>query len=102
MLGSPVPRVRGGALAANLERRRIAWLSFDGEALRFIVCGTTIIVAAAGTAWTARLAIEGRALDHLPKRLRDPVSVSIWDGKLNIGNRTWVLAQQDEAPENSV
>lgn len=89
-------------IAATTADSDLAWLSFDGETLRFIVCGATVIVAATGTAWNARHAIKGRELDHLPKRLRDPVPVSIWDGKLSIGNRAWSLAQQEPAPEKPV
>jgi hypothetical protein len=81
------------ALAAAASESDLAWLAFDGEALRVAVCGATVIVPAAGKAWDTRYAIKGTELDHLPKRLTDPVLVSIWDGKLTIGNRVWTLAQ---------
>ena len=74
----------------------LVWLSFDGEVLRISVCGATVVVPAAGTAWHICYAIKGTALDHLPKRLNDPVLVSIWDAKLTIGNKVWTLVQSDK------
>jgi hypothetical protein len=67
------------AVAASASDTDLVWLAFDGEALRVAVCGLTVIVPATGTAWHTRYAIKGAELDHLPKRLTDPVRVSVWD-----------------------
>ena len=86
------------AVAAAASESDIVWLAFDGEALRIAGCGTTVIIPAKGTAWYGRYAIKATQIDHLPKRLRDPVLVSIWDAKLTIDNRIWTLIQPDQAP----
>lgn len=83
-------------VAAAASETDLVWLAFDGEALRVAGCGMTIIVPAAGIAWHTRYAIKGAELDHLPKRLSDPVLVSVWDDKLTIGNRVWSLVRSDQ------
>ncbi len=84
------------SMAATANDRDFVSLAFDGEALRISACGRTFIVQAAGTAWKECYAIKATALDHLPKRLTNPVPVSIWEAKLTIGNRVWSLVDQDE------
>lgn len=46
-----------------------------------------IIVPATGTAWDNRYAIKTAQLDRFPKRLSDPVEVSVWDTLLTISGR---------------
>ena len=46
--------------------------------------------ALTGTAWDSRYSIRANQLDHLPKRLTDPVVVSVWDAKPTIGKRVWM------------
>jgi hypothetical protein len=48
-------------------------------------CGAAVIVPATGTAWDARYAINAKQLDHLPKRLTDPVVIGVWEGRLSVG-----------------
>ncbi len=79
-------------LAAIASECDLVWLAFDGEALRITGCGATIIVPATGTAWDTRYAIKGTKLDHLPKRLSDPVVIGVWEGKLTIGKRVWNIS----------
>jgi hypothetical protein len=71
-------------LADSVSASDLVWLSFDGETLRIAGCGATVIVPATGTAWNARYAISARQLDHLPKRLADPVVISVWEGRLTV------------------
>ena len=85
-----------GALEANL-----VWLSFDGETLRIAGCGETIIVPATGTVWDTRYAILAKQLDRLPTRLTSLVHVTMWDGRLSIGNRGWMLAQSEKTTSES-
>jgi hypothetical protein len=56
----------------------LLWLAFDGEALKFTSGETLIVLPATGTAWDTRYAIKKVQLDRLPKRVSDPVEVSIW------------------------
>ena len=60
----------------------LLWFAFDGEALRIAGCGTAVILPATGNAWDLRYAIKGRKLNHLPRRLADPVVIGVWDGRL--------------------
>jgi hypothetical protein len=83
-------------LAAAASESDLVWLAFDGETLRIAGYGTTIIVPAIGTAWDTHYAVKGTELNHLSKRLTDPVLISVWDAKLTIGNRAWNLAQPDQ------
>jgi hypothetical protein len=92
-----IKKLRAGAAAAS--ETDLVWLAFDGEALRVAVRGATIVIPAAGTAWHARYAIKATGLDHLPRRLTDPVRVSIWDTRLTIGNRVWSLVRSDQVAE---
>jgi hypothetical protein len=89
------------AVATAASESDLGWLVFDGEALRVSVCETTVIIPATGTAWDARYPIRAKQLVHLPKRLTDPVVVSVWDAKLTIGNRVWTLTQPDLATKGS-
>ena len=73
----------------------LLWFAFDGEALRIAGCGTAVILPATGNAWDLRYAIKGRKLNHLPRRLADPVVIGVWDGRLSIGRRAWTLAQSE-------
>lgn len=63
---------------------------FDGEALK-IRCGEESIAAAAtGKAWTECYVLKARELGELPNRLtRLQVTVSIWQGFLEIANRRY-------------
>lgn len=89
------------AVATTASESDLGWLIFDGEALRVSVRGTTVIVPATGTAWDSRYSIRAKHLDHLPKRLTDPVVVSVWDAKLKIGNRVWTLTPPDHVTNGS-
>jgi hypothetical protein len=70
----------------------LVWFEFNGETLKITGCGTTVIVPATGRAWDSRVAIRAKQLDHLPKRLTDPVVIAVWEGRLSIGRRAWSLA----------
>jgi|ERR1700738_2956146 hypothetical protein len=78
------------------QRRRTP-ASPEGEALRIAGCGTTVIVPAIGTAWDARYAIKATQLDHLPKRLTNPVVIAVWEGSLSVGRRVWNLAESERS-----
>jgi hypothetical protein len=80
-------------LAPGASQDDLLWLAFDGETLRFTSGETVIIVPATGTAWDNRYAIKTAQLDSFPKRLSNPVEVSVWDTMLTISGRAWKLAQ---------
>lgn len=84
------------ALADAASDSDVVWIGFDGDALRIAGCGTAVIVPATGTAWKARYAIKTKQLDHLPKRLTDPVVIDMWEGRLSIGRHVWNLAQSEQ------
>ena len=69
----------------------LAWLTFDGEVLRFTIGDAAVTVPAAGRPWSDRYAIRAIELKLLPKRLTDPVWIDIWDATLGVGNRRWQL-----------
>src|SRR5262245_55436877 len=73
----------------------LVWLSFNGETLRIAGCGATVIVPAIGTAWDARYAIKATQLDHLPKRLANPVVIGVWEERLTIGRQVWNLVESE-------
>jgi hypothetical protein len=70
----------------------VASISFDGEILRIVCNGSTVIVPANGAPWVASYAVSASQLANLPRRLTDPVLISVWDGKISIGNGVWILA----------
>ena len=82
-----VRKLKEAAKAA--DDHDLAHISFDGEILRFSVRDTTVPMPAAGTAWNDRYAIRASQLEQLPVRLNSFVHVSLWEGRLNIGNRVW-------------
>jgi hypothetical protein len=79
------------AIAEQCSGSELAWLAFDGEAVRFTIGEVVMIVPASGKAWPARYAIGANELRLLPKRLTDPVLIDIWDTTLGIGARRWQL-----------
>lgn len=70
----------------------LASVSFDGEILRIACNGSTVTVPAVGAPWVTSYAVSASQLANLPRRLTDPVRISVWDGKIAIGNRAWNLA----------
>jgi hypothetical protein len=82
-------------LADCASESDLVWLSFNGETLRIDGCGATVIVAATGRAWDAHYAIKATQLDHLPKRLTNPVVIAVWEGRLSVGRRVWNLAESE-------
>jgi hypothetical protein len=38
---------------------------------------------------------KGPQLDHLPKRLDNPVVIDVWEGRLPVGGRVWNLADSE-------
>jgi hypothetical protein len=82
-------------LADSASESDLVWVSFNGETLRIAGCGATVIVPAIGTAWDARYAIKATQLDHLPKRLANPVVIGVWEGRLTIGRQVWNLAESE-------
>ena len=87
-------------LANSASESDLVWVSFNGEALRIAGCGTTVIVPAIGTAWDAHYAIKAPQLDHLPKRLTNPVVIAVWEGRLSVGRRVWNLAESERLPRH--
>jgi hypothetical protein len=79
-----------GAELARLEDNALVTFRFDGSVLA-LSCGEwTIPMPACGTAWTHGYAIPVGRLRWLPKRIRfDPVSVSVWESAITIGNRLY-------------
>lgn len=62
---------------------------FDGEVLT-IRCSQKVIAApAVGLPWPNRFSISASLLQGLPQRLGSEVEVSVWDRKLQIGNRSY-------------
>jgi hypothetical protein len=68
-------RARADAASEN----DLLWFAFSGERLKIAGCGAAVIVPATGAAWDARYAIKAKQLDHLPKRLSDPVMIGVWE-----------------------
>jgi hypothetical protein len=61
-----------------------------------------VIVPATGAAWDARYAIKATQLDHLPKRLTDPVVIWRVGGEALRWRRVWNLAQSEQLKSNTV
>jgi hypothetical protein len=79
-----------GAELARLEDIALVTIRFDGSVLALCCGEVTIPMPARGTAWTHGYAIPVRRLRRLPKRIRfDPVSVSVWESAITIGNRRY-------------
>lgn len=74
----------------------LLWFAFNGETLKIDGCGAAVIVPATGTAWDARYAVKAKQLDHLPKRLTDPVVIGVWEGRLSVGRCIWSLAASEQ------
>jgi len=64
--------------------------SFDRSVLSVRCNGELIAVAAEGSPWTVSFNVRVGALRRLPKRLmREKIEISIWESRINIGNRTY-------------
>jgi hypothetical protein len=83
-------------LADAASESDLLWFAFNGETLKIVGCSAAVIVPATGTAWDARYAIKAKQLDHLSKRLNDPVVIGVWEGRLSVGRRVWNLAQSEK------
>jgi len=83
-------KLRGHAKFA--ESTELVSFEFDGEVLRIKTPGEFIAIPAQGTSWDQAYFLRLSQLDFLPKRImRVPVSLSIWEGMLTIGNRGFQL-----------
>lgn len=83
-------RLRDMALSAG--DNDVATFRFDGEVLRVEAPGVFIALPAGGKAWDRSYSIPAKKMDFLPKRyLTDTVQISVWKGRLQIGNRVFSL-----------
>lgn len=81
------------AHAETAEDSELAAFSFDGEALRISAGALNLVLAASGAAWPVRYSIRSRSLEDLPRRISGPfVPISVWEGRLTVGNRGWEIA----------
>jgi len=79
-------------LVTKANENDLAFVRFDGEMLRICLCGQIIPMPATGKEWDEQYTINAKELDSLPKRLKnDLICVSIWENRLNMGNRCWNL-----------
>ncbi|WP_137805888.1 hypothetical protein [Pseudomonas sp. G(2018)] len=83
-------------IGGSTEADALVSIGFDGEVLRFSCNGKVVICPATGSSWDETYSIRATQLEHLPKRLRDWVDVSIWKDRLTIGNRVWYLEPQPD------
>ena len=70
------------------QSNELVSFEFDGEVLRIKTPVEFIAIPAQGAGWDQAYFLRLSELDFLPKRImRVPVSLSIWEGRLTIGNR---------------
>jgi hypothetical protein len=79
--------------AKSADPNDFAIIEFDGEVLRIKTRVELIAMPAQGTSWDQPCFIPVSKLNFLPKRItKQPVCLSIWDGKLTVGNRAFQLS----------
>ena len=71
------------------------YFGFDGQILRIEPPTGVIGLAGTGPAWPFRISVVVASLDALPNRLMHPaISLSFWDGRLEIGSRRFPAEQE--------
>jgi hypothetical protein len=72
--------------------------SFDGSVLQIVCNGIKIVCSGTGKNWQSTAIVKTKSLGFLPKRISNKsVQIFIWQEKLHIGNRVFVLEQQLES-----
>ena len=77
-------------------------IMFADEVLKIQLKSKCVVLAASGASWDTKYAIPAGKIRALPKRLkRDPVSVGIWDSKLELDDYRYagILAEGEPADE---
>ena len=70
--------------------------SFDGQILKIKCNDRDFVCQADGKAWFYKAVLKTEALNFLPKRIQNKdVYIFIWDGKLHIGNRLFIIETSD-------
>ncbi len=81
----------------NSTEDAVTTFSFDGAVLRIICNGSQIVCSGRGNKWQTAATVKTKSLDFLPKRISSKnVQIFIWENKLHIGSRVFILEQQSE------
>lgn len=78
---------------ADLPNEELVTLRYRDGMLEFRLNGRSIPLPGEGATWKREVSIAVGSLRHLPNRLmHDVISISVWDGRLIVGNRSLPLA----------
>ncbi len=70
---------------------------FDGAVLHIVCNGVKIVCSGTGKNWLSTATVKTKSLNFLPKRIsKKDVQIFIWEDKLYIGSRVFILEQQAE------
>ncbi|MCP5365872.1 MAG: hypothetical protein H6905_11720 [Hyphomicrobiales bacterium] len=76
---------------ADVDDDSVIQLVFDGNVFSFRTLDRVVPLPGTGSAWPMTYEIQAKNFRHLPKRLRkDRLEISVWDGKLHIGNHLFL------------
>lgn len=78
----------------NSTEADVTTFSFDGAVLHIVCNGINIVCSATGKEWQSAATVKTKSLVFLPKRIsKKNVQIYIWQDKLHIGNRAFILEQ---------
>lgn len=85
---------------ANVKDETTVAFEFDGKSLTICCLEWLVAIPATGKPWPECYRVKAELLRDLPKRIRQHgITVSVWDGNLEIGNRRYpVITEKIKKP----
>jgi hypothetical protein len=81
-----------GEQLTGLDDEALIKFEFNGTVLTICCGGKVSPMPADGPAWKQSYSVRAGTLRQLPKRLSEPVEISVWDALLRVGNRAYKVA----------